>query len=57
MEISASKTSINALMPIVERFRKFSSWKLLVKAIPLLQHAFHFKEQVVQRFMFLSNCQ
>ncbi|CAG2232634.1 unnamed protein product [Mytilus edulis] len=37
-EISASKTSIDALAPIVGRFKKFSSWRRLVKAISFLQH-------------------
>ncbi|XP_071138858.1 uncharacterized protein [Mytilus edulis] len=37
-EISASKTSIDALAPIVGRFKKISSWRRLVKAISFMQH-------------------
>ncbi|CAC5400854.1 unnamed protein product [Mytilus coruscus] len=54
-EISASKTSINALAPVVGRFEKFSSWRRLVKAISFLQHvaqSFSLKDKSCQGWHF-----
>ncbi|CAC5406109.1 unnamed protein product [Mytilus coruscus] len=57
-EISASKTSINALAPVVGRFEKFSSWRRLVKAISFLQHvaqSFSLKNKSCQGWHFCQN--